>query len=691
MSSMIAKVRARTERQRQKQGKSYPSSIKAAVNGKEMTFNLDEEKNAPLTRLDILEAYLPKNLRQEAQRNRKLRVRGEAKKDVVFNILSGNAGRPYLYTNPQSGGPVSIDSGQTMTVRSYNPAHDPSGAVSAQNSSLTPPDGSELAPVRTYSRGRQPRRTLWSSDIQQSIIEREELIKKELREAEERRSLEISRMLEERQRAEEHELRLKVKVINTLFNKKVKFRDAKMAAIAERILELKEKGIGLSDVLMQKLQDEATELMKKDKLAFSHDINDDNDEGGGDETESGRINDRGGRSIDSSSLDGVKSQSNDYESCAEGDEQQQQQQQHEQQQKQQQKQRKHRRARSTAQKKKRRRDSDEDVLVFRTRDFKGDAKAKGGERVQLQASSKEMRMVSAGLLSSIEAMAISQLRSKLLDLRKYINSHAARKLMDSWNYIEGRVKNSTYMKSFVVQDSKGLVYPAQHAALPLSSLTQMLCSTRVRIGHEELHQLYNSMGFISVEDAYFSRKVAALNVVIQQADENSPQYHHYRQQLLELTLDAIEPLVTLQELRDAAFDEDPEERAKQMEKVIANRQRELDQIVAEKQRRDALKEQAEKRRQRLIFDFEGSLEQLNILDGDGALKPDKLEEFLQMLLRCKKFVAKMLDDKVANIPEDAMSYLGLEVFPLAIQEKVPQCGFFCPLSFVFFVLRLSSI
>jgi hypothetical protein len=73
----------------------------------------------------------------------------------------------------------------------------------------------------------------------------------------------------------------------------------------------------------------------------------------------------------------------------------------------------------------------------------------------------------------------SKIREKLRSLGTYINNRANTKILDNWNEIEAKFKQSKHFKTVILQNSNGLSYPVQHQALYASQLTAMLCSAKV--------------------------------------------------------------------------------------------------------------------------------------------------------------------------------------------------------------------
>ena len=680
----------------------------------------------PLTRLDILEAHLPRNMRKErrgrkADRKALLQIPGDGtgQQDIIFNILRGDKGIPSSvphatagiyalqqgsYSDESAAPPTNLNASMSLwsnSLESHKPLHFPSGAISLEgpeeaerilHSTIGP-----LNDLPQYSRMQYKRKTLWGDEMNDSIVKREERIKEELREQERLRT----KRLEEQLQEEERLTKLKVKVINTLFNKHVHFKDARIAALYEKLKELKTNGVDIQRLAKHLDIDKVnSHILSRLERVGDGDGGDatasvggssglhsraskgtgkrKSGEGGGGRTAGGG---GGGGSVGVDSADDddatgsvLSSPKGSYDSDGSGDSSsalgsfksslsgvt---------------------RSRASAQNKKDRtikkkkrkantKGSIDDVLVYRTKDFvKPDAiNDNAGD------SEAELDDMYANLIHKLDDLTKTSMRKKLKNLEQFLNTHTARKMIDCWNFIENRFRNSTYSKTFLELDSSGLTHPVKYPALHMSTLTLLLCSSRVKIGHKELRDLYDQMGFSDQDhqQVFHSRQVAALNVVLgNSGDQDTPQYLQYRQELLELTLGVEEPLVSMQELVKVVFPADEEERQALFKTIYDNRQKEADAVLAEKRRKEMLKDQAETRRKRLVDDFEGSLEGLNILDfKDGRLTPEKLNDFIAMLDRCQKFIAKQREDALAAIPPDLLSFIGIEAFPPSIQEKV---------------------
>jgi hypothetical protein len=276
--------------------------------------------------------------------------------------------------------------------------------------------------------------------------------------------------------------------------------------------------------------------------------------------------------------------------------------------------------------------------------------------------------LSSDVLRTLQDLGASEIKAKLKTLATYINSHTSRKILDTWHLIEGRFKSSTHSKQVIELDSNGLAHPVKHPAIPISALAYMLCSTKIKVGHEELLKMCNKLGFISAEQAFLARRIAAVQVILAMNDEvKSEHYESFKQELWHLSKGG-EPLVSLQEFTDIIFSEDPAERESQFAAIKANRQEQVQAMMDEKKNKAAAKQREVSRKKQMVDDFVVALAQLQLMKGN--LTSAKVADFNQMIEKCKTYIAKQKEDQAANVPQDLVLFLGLEAYPQIIQDKI---------------------
>lgn len=260
-----------------------------------------------------------------------------------------------------------------------------------------------------------------------------------------------------------------------------------------------------------------------------------------------------------------------------------------------------------------------------------------------------------------------KMKEKLKHLAKYINSHTSRKILDCWNVIEGRFKSSNFTKVVMTTNSSGLTHPVKHQALFVSTLTCLLCSAKVKIGHAELMVLLDKLG-IPLDEILHARKIAALNLVISyDPDCKLKETLGYKVDL-QVLMRTEEKLIALHELMQVVFPRDEEERAKELELIKSNRQAEIQAVMDEKKRKEEKKEALERRRKQLIHDFETCLDQYQIMK--GRFTRDRHNEFVSLINHCVRTIAQHYENESAKISLDVMSFIGFDAFPIAIQNKM---------------------
>jgi hypothetical protein len=164
----------------------------------------------------------------------------------------------------------------------------------------------------------------------------------------------------------------------------------------------------------------------------------------------------------------------------------------------------------------------------------------------------------------------SKVRDKLRNLGAFVENHTNRKILDNWNNIELRFKNSAHKKTTIVTNEKGMTYPVSHQALYAATLTGMLCSTKCKVGHRELAAMFTTFG-LTDEQILYARKVAALQALIALDVDgmgDPKRTREFKNTLNEL-LKQDDALVSMNQFVDECFPEDLQERDFEMKRIQA--------------------------------------------------------------------------------------------------------------------------
>eukprot|EP01034_Spumella_vulgaris_P029789 gene29789-36889_t len=489
----------------------------------------------------------------------------------------------------------------------YHPVHYSSGAIS-----LTPSTYELPAVSGGGANNRMNNRpNLWQGD--DSVIAREERNNMQTFMDDLARSLKEHQEVEAKKQQEEREIILKLKVVNTLFNAKVTFTDALIAAA--------KRASSNSTEPTEAEKERANEERKQHHM-----------------DEQNAIMDAITRSMELEQTNSIIFKTEDF--IGESDES----------------------------------DDDDDENDDEFAPPGGD---EDDERYQRKLRKRMMRraiMASATnsersekIMSTLADMSTRKMRDKLRNLAKFINSHTSRKIISAWNLIEGRFRQSTYSKTVMTLNSSGLTHPVKHAAIFVSNLIGLLCSSKIKIGYQELTVVLERLGFTE-EEILHARKIAALNLVISYDQESKTKQTMQYKLDLQMMMRAEERLVSIDELINIVFPPDEAEREAEFDKIKANRQAEAKFMIEEKRRKDESKEKLELRRRKLMADFETTLEQIQILKGEYTR--EKHNDFAFLIKYCKRQIEQFYEEQTSKITADIMSYIGMDAFPMAIQDKV---------------------
>jgi hypothetical protein len=302
------------------------------------------------------------------------------------------------------------------------------------------------------------------------------------------------------------------------------------------------------------------------------------------------------------------------------------------------------------------------IPKFRSKDWR---KEKISEGHSLTAEEKAHAMQEIN--STISNLADSGIKNKLKDLASFVNRHTSRKIMNFWNSVEGRFKNSSIHKTVMTPDPHGLMHPVKHQALYLSSIISLLCSSRVKVGHQEVTSIFKHYQ-IADEDILLARQIAALNAVIQVCIETkSSMTETYKCEVSELMKNESKSL-SINELMDVVFSSDPFVRNEEITFCKGNRQNEANKILEEKRRKDDIKDQLEKRKRKLIDDFEKILETMQVYK--GIMTQNRLNAFYCLIKYCQKIIDEHHEDHSSRVPVDIITFVGLDAFPPVIRQLI---------------------
>lgn len=285
----------------------------------------------------------------------------------------------------------------------------------------------------------------------------------------------------------------------------------------------------------------------------------------------------------------------------------------------------------------------------------------------LLLTSEENRDVTSEITHSLQELMESKAREQLQSLARFVKGHTSRKVQTSWNMLETRFKSSPHTKIVMVPDRNGILQAVKHPAIYASVLTSMLCSSRVKMGHQELHKLLTVIG-AQEDQILLARQIAALNVVVTICQEaQSDLVKHYTDEMFSL-LHRETFLISQQELEDAIFSDEPEKRAKELEDIRANRHFEVQAMLEEKRRKDEKKESIAAGRRKLVDEFEKILGSAQLFR--GIMNVARVDLMCFLVESCHASIVQYYDDQTSKVPLDLCTFLGIDVFPPVIQEKI---------------------
>lgn len=262
------------------------------------------------------------------------------------------------------------------------------------------------------------------------------------------------------------------------------------------------------------------------------------------------------------------------------------------------------------------------------------------------------------------------MKNKLKNLAAFIKSHTSRKLLDSWNFIEAKFKSSNMTKAKVEAGTNGLSMQVKHAAINAGNLVFLLCSSKIRVGYDEIIKLLTALN-LNEDQILHARRIAALQVVTTVSSEGKGKlYEQFYNELLQLSISRDDALVSIADLMDVVFSPEKSERDGQLDVIAKNKTAQVNAMIEEKKQKDELRKQTEMRRQRMMRDFEESLQTIQIMR--GMLTESRMIDFLKTVRKSTKYVEQQRENQASNIPAELIAFIGLDAFPTLVIDKIQQ-------------------
>lgn len=278
-----------------------------------------------------------------------------------------------------------------------------------------------------------------------------------------------------------------------------------------------------------------------------------------------------------------------------------------------------------------------------------------------------------------ELLPHSLIRDELHHLDAFVFGNSNRKIMSNWLVIEAKFSTSTITKSFTMRNPQtGLTYTVTPKAMSLSTLTGLLCSTRVKIKHTELSGLFQTFSEFGMEvteqEIFYCRCLAAARALLSHAMFAGQHLDEViEHEIIKITTEhpsLEEKIFTLDELRDVVFAKDPIQRANQMQAVDKQRESMVQEHLEEKKRKIEANERVELRKAKAIHDFKGYLREIQF--SKGVITYNRLDSLHQIINTCHKLIAEMENVAECKFPQDLVDLLGIECFPLHTRKSLMQ-------------------
>ncbi len=272
---------------------------------------------------------------------------------------------------------------------------------------------------------------------------------------------------------------------------------------------------------------------------------------------------------------------------------------------------------------------------------------------------------SAVTATKAKAFPKSKIRYKLMNLSKFVVGHTNRKIMLCWNTIEARFQKSSYFKNELVKDANGLLHPVRLHALQLSTLTSILCSTKVKVNHTELAVVFSKFK-CSKQEILHARKVASIRLILGPNNgAGLKQAKDLKNELQKLiTLD--ERLISCEEFKDAIFPADPEQRAIEEKSLEAEKMEMMNIMMEEKRKKEEAALIQEQRRIKTLNDWDNTLQSIQYVK--GPLNVSKHSQLVGVIKYCERSYAEMHADVDIDISPELVTLIGLDSFPPFIQQ-----------------------
>ncbi len=284
----------------------------------------------------------------------------------------------------------------------------------------------------------------------------------------------------------------------------------------------------------------------------------------------------------------------------------------------------------------------------------------------LQPSEQEAKVAELN-----QFLPVSLIREQLHNLDAFVFGNSNRKMLSNWLVIEGKFLASNVQKAILKKNPQtGLNYTVQHKALPISTLTATLCSTRVKIKHTELaglYALFKDFGLnISFEELFYSRCLAAARALLSNAQASGQPHDEKIEADITRILNEMPHLedlvVTLDEMRDVVFAKEPDARALQLEQVEKQRESMVAEHLEEKKKKVEMNERAEQRKAKATADFKSYLREIQF--SKGIITIGRLDSLHQIIENCHKLIAEVESTNDVKFPPDLVDLLGIDCFPL---------------------------
>jgi hypothetical protein len=288
-----------------------------------------------------------------------------------------------------------------------------------------------------------------------------------------------------------------------------------------------------------------------------------------------------------------------------------------------------------------------------------------------KASQKKIEETQANLqeMMTPKVELTSKARGALLNLGKFVQGHSNRKVMIAWTTIESRFQKSSHRKIETVKDANGFTHPVKYNALYLSALTGTLCSSQVRCSYKDLDALYKGFGMTD-DDIFKSRRLAALRIVLGPTNgKGLRQEEELLEELREL-MSEEEPLVTQEQVMDAVFPKDPRQRQKELDSLEAEKSAFIKRMLAEKAKKEELKQAAEMRMSKMITDFDRTRAEVQFPKGPMLFNRHKtLRELISF---CEKVYEDYNAAADVQVSPENITMIGFDAYPECVKRGIRE-------------------